>query len=381
MYKQFSIRRIFTLVLVQLSLVACATQTQTQSLPLKFIAAIEIDREATQDGIQIGGLSSAHYNPETRELSAVSDDTGYVSGPRIQYFDLELTDSSLAVTSKRMVRLTNANGERIYPERIVDGEAMVELPSGAILVASEGVDVKGFFDLPGLFEFNSSGNYLNEWPIPNKFMPKGKKMAGFGVRPNDAFESLSLSPDGSTLFMANEKAMFQDGSIPALDTKTPIRVVEYNATINASTPVAEYIYMVSPLARLNNDNNTTGFRSVSGFLAVDNKTILVMEKTFFTKPVMKNSVQLYMAKISSGTTNVATYPGVSERTYTAMSKSLWIDLDQFEGTNGFPNLDNVEGITFGPDLPNGNRTLILLTDNNFSKRQKTLIYAFEILSM
>ena len=38
--------------------------------------------------------------------------------------------------------------------------------------------------------------------------------------------------------------------------------------------------------------------------------------------------------------------------------------------------DNVEGITFGPRLDDGRRTLVLISDDNFSERQKTQILAF-----
>jgi hypothetical protein len=44
----------------------------------------------------------------------------------------------------------------------------------------------------------------------------------------------------------------------------------------------------------------------------------------------------------------------------------------------FPTLDNFEGMGFGPTLPNGNPTLIIVSDNNFRDRQRTVFLAFEI---
>ncbi|MBK7559251.1 MAG: esterase-like activity of phytase family protein [Chitinophagaceae bacterium] len=41
--------------------------------------------------------------------------------------------------------------------------------------------------------------------------------------------------------------------------------------------------------------------------------------------------------------------------------------------------DNLEGITFGPPLPNGNRTLICIADNNFNILEKAQILLFEVL--
>ena len=42
------------------------------------------------------------------------------------------------------------------------------------------------------------------------------------------------------------------------------------------------------------------------------------------------------------------------------------------------HIDNIEGVSFGPKLPNGNSTLIFVSDNNFSKEQVTQLLLFEI---
>ncbi|HCL05854.1 MAG TPA: hypothetical protein DHW64_07805, partial [Chitinophagaceae bacterium] len=40
--------------------------------------------------------------------------------------------------------------------------------------------------------------------------------------------------------------------------------------------------------------------------------------------------------------------------------------------------DNVEGMSFGPILPNGKRTLWMIADNNFSAEEKTQLFLFEV---
>ena len=54
-------------------------------------------------------------------------------------------------------------------------------------------------------------------------------------------------------------------------------------------------------------------------------------------------------------------------------KTLLFDL----GTLGIP-LDNVEGMTFGPDLPDGRRSLIMVSDNNFAGTQFTQFLLFAV---
>ena len=54
-------------------------------------------------------------------------------------------------------------------------------------------------------------------------------------------------------------------------------------------------------------------------------------------------------------------------------KTLLLDLDEL----GIP-LDNVEGMTFGPRLPDGRRSVVLVSDNNFAASQFTQFLLFAL---
>jgi hypothetical protein len=41
--------------------------------------------------------------------------------------------------------------------------------------------------------------------------------------------------------------------------------------------------------------------------------------------------------------------------------------------------DNIEGVTFGPVLPNGHPTLLFVADNNFAAYQRSQFFLFEII--
>ena len=56
-----------------------------------------------------------------------------------------------------------------------------------------------------------------------------------------------------------------------------------------------------------------------------------------------------------------------------VQKTLLLDLR----TLGIP-LDNVEGMTIGPKLPDGRRSLILVSDNNFAASQFTQFLLFAL---
>ena len=53
------------------------------------------------------------------------------------------------------------------------------------------------------------------------------------------------------------------------------------------------------------------------------------------------------------------------------TKELVLDLDRL----GIP-LDNVEGMTFGPRLPDGRRSIVLVSDDNFAAAQCTQFLLF-----
>jgi len=64
---------------------------------------------------------------------------------------------------------------------------------------------------------------------------------------------------------------------------------------------------------------------------------------------------------------------------TPLTKSLFLDLQTVEiGSNGRGITAKVEGITFGPDLADGRRLLIVASDNDFDAMQPTLFHLFAI---
>lgn len=54
-------------------------------------------------------------------------------------------------------------------------------------------------------------------------------------------------------------------------------------------------------------------------------------------------------------------------------KTLVTDLSDVPGLR---RVDNVEGITLGPRLPDGRRSVLLVSDDNFSSTQTTQFLAF-----
>jgi 3-phytase len=100
-----------------------------------------------------------------------------------------------------------------------------------------------------------------------------------------------------------------------------------------------------------------------------------MERSFSVgAPDTGNTIKLYDVSLAgaddvNGFDSIALLLGSID----AVQKSLLLDLDEL----GIP-LDNVEGMTLGPTLPDGRRALVLVSDNNFAANQFTQFLLFAL---
>jgi hypothetical protein len=89
-------------------------------------------------------------------------------------------------------------------------------------------------------------------------------------------------------------------------------------------------------------------------------------------PGTGNEIKLYSVALP-GATNVLGVPSLAGLGVRPAQKTLLFDL----GSLGIP-LDNVEGMTLGPKLPDGRQSLVLVSDNNFAAAQFTQFLLFAL---
>ena len=87
-----------------------------------------------------------------------------------------------------------------------------------------------------------------------------------------------------------------------------------------------------------------------------------------------NGIQIYRVSLE-GATDVSELDSIAGRTgLVSLSKQLVLDLDSAAGLPPAlkaSHLENFEGMTFGPAPPDGERRLFMVSDDNFSKDQRT----------
>jgi 3-phytase len=192
---------------------------------------------------------------------------------------------------------------------------------------------------------------------------------GNGVRSNLGFESAGI--EDHHLFTATENALIQDGPAATLTDRSPARILRYD--LRKDRLDRQWVYLTDTVAEPPVPATAFSVNGVAELLPLDDHTLIAMERSFSVgAPDTGNTIKLYKVDLR-GATDVNGVTSLAGKHYRPVRKTLLLDLDDL----GIP-LDNVEGLTFGPRLHHGRRTLVLVSDNNFLATQFTQFLLFTL---
>ncbi|MDZ8241726.1 MAG: esterase-like activity of phytase family protein [Nostoc sp. ChiQUE01a] len=336
---------------------------------IKFIGEVTFPKKLTLQKTEVGGLSGITYDAKNNLYYAISDDRGQKGNTRFYTLKIDLSKGSLQKNGVAVVNVTTLlnESEEKFPPSQTDTEGIALTNKRTVFISSEG-DVGKLIN-PFIKEFLlSSGKEITTLPIPNKFLPD--KNGQQGIRNNLAFESLTITPDEKYLFTATENALIQDGSAAQPQIGSPCRILQYNLLSNQLEQ--EFLYQTEPVAQF---LNLTG-KFASGLpdlFALDNQGHLLSLERSFTG--LGFAVSLFQVSLEGADDlhNIDSLLAVDSKNIKPVQKKLLLDLRTLDLV-----LDNIEGLTLGPNLPDGERSLILISDNNFNSLQRTKILAFKI---
>lgn len=341
----------------------------------------------------LGGLSGVAYDAANDRYYAISDDRSQAGPARFYTF----TTTTNAAGQQTGVNFTNATPIRqadgsLFPALSVDPEGIALTRNGTVFISSEGEanPAAGRVGSPFVNEFNlTTGQQVRSLPVPTKFLPVFQDLNNNGVlenseqvsgiRNNLAFESLTISPDQRYLFTATENALFQDGPVASTTTGTRSRILQYNLV--TGQPEKEYLYVTDSVALAPNPSTGFATNGLVDLLAIDDRgTFLALERSFSVGTVgtpgnTGNTIKVYEVSLQ-GATDISFYSSLNSLTTAQLAaiqpaqKRLVLNLDSLNLPTG---TDNIEGLAFGPNLPDGRRSIVLVSDNNFSPTQFTQI--------
>jgi hypothetical protein len=335
----------------------------------------------------VGGLSALRFDTNSNSLTFLSDDRGAFAPARlIKYNYMFDSDGNFILSEDKIIKLTTLNLELLQ----MDPEGFDVLENGNYIISSELDDLEGddFISI-----YSTDGKKTETVALHEDYKPKSETRkecevkTGFffnsktktckifttekGFQANKSLESLSLSPNKQFMFTANEQALHQDKRFKKSwgfkkKIVDHVRIAKFRK--NSSEKFIEESQLYYQLeAEVDN--------GLVDILSIDENRILTLERSWnsFKKKI---TARIFFVDLRSGENILAS------NSYKAkpVEKKLLLDLSDIEEqlSPGFRLLENFEGMDFGPTLPNGKQSLVLITDNNFKSYQRTLLLFLEM---
>jgi hypothetical protein len=380
MFTHFRPRPVAALTFVLILLVAALAAGQLSAasddgamtvVDVEFLGEVVVPTGTLFDDTEIGGLSSITFDANRGVYYTLSDDQGNrPTGDPVRYYTvaIDLSDGTLDDGDVQFVGVTQLfeNQKTPFAPGGLDPEGFTLGREGFLFMSSEGNILADPIIDPFIRRYNHNGRVTADLPIPDKYIPNG---VDWGVRFNLAFESLNPTPNGRSLVTAGEGALFQDGPASTFTNGSLARILVYDA--RQHIPTDEYVYEVGPWAE---PSAIFGVNGIVEVLPLDDVgTMLVMERSFSVGGSLgggTGNVVVINEVSTQGATDVlgidALYDGGSPIAFMPVSQREVFAFDDL----GIP-IDNIEGMTFGPPLPDGRQTLVIVSDNNFSVGQFT----------
>ena len=284
--------------------------------------------------------------------------------------------------------LKNHNGENFVGAAgsfVVNDEfATLRLDPEGIRVSPHGTCYISDEYGPYLFEFNRQGHLLRRIEVPSKFFianpssdPNAELLGNAaGRQGNRGMEGLAISPDGTTLFGIMQNALIQDHG---LNPGTTDRLGLNNRILKIDLVTGEtheYVYVLDAINR---------GQGVCEILAINDHEFLVVERdnrsNLQTPPQAPTRKTIYKISLTGATdvSVIASLPaGALPAGVTPVTKTLFINLLDPDLNLSATIPEKIEGLAWGPDLPDGRHVLYVISDNDLNPSLATQIYAFAI---
>lgn len=349
-----------------LVLTACGVAETSPPAGPQYLGQQRLAPGETFAGTVLGGLSGISYDPGSRLYYIVSDDRSAKNPARFYTARITLSDNGI----------DGVEFVATHPWRTAEGQVFAPLDAAArppvVPPDPEGIAFDGrrqrlYWSSEGERDGDAvldpwvriatlDGVYVGEFTLPPSMRATDPRT---GPRKNRALEGLTLTPSGRHLWAAMEGPGLTDGPLPTEEAGALTRVTQFD--VESRSAVAQYAY---PL-----DNVTAGPDGDNGLtdlVALDDRTFLAVERGYGTHV----AARVYRVSVGDAD-DVLNNP--SPAGVMTMSKTLLLDL-----TGTVDPLDNVEGLTLGPQLPDGRQSVILVSDDNFAPEQVTQFVALAL---
>ncbi|MBD0424650.1 esterase-like activity of phytase family protein [Streptomyces sp. TRM S81-3] len=326
----------------------------------------------------VGGLSGIDRDPCTGEYVAVSDDRSNLQPARFYTARIRVDGAgvhSVDFTGTHPFRQPDGS---VYPPpsagdgRAVDPEELRVDPSTCRYWWAQEGDRPQASNQPVIqpsVQFATrTGAYRGRLPLPSNYEVT---LDDRGPRRNKAVEAFTFGAGGGLVTSAVEGPLLQDGPEPGLERGALIRVTQQSRDGDV---LRQFAYPLERIFTTPDPSSPwppdTGVPAILAF-PDDPGRYLVLERTWVAGAGYK--IRVYDTT-TRGATDVRTMDSLAGQPVVPMPKKLVADFHDL----GLSAVNNTEGMTWGPVLPTGERTLILVSDDNFAEDEATQIVALAV---
>lgn len=379
---------------------------------------------STPNQNRLGGFGSDLFYDDSNKVWYGLVDRGPGGGlipfeTRVEKFTMDVNASNGAISNFQLldtIKFRNASGAYnglnpglLNGDKSVLGNSFD--PEGLVVNKSNGhfyvADEYG----PSVIEFDQTGSFVRQFTTPANLIATqpdgpdagsdpdlnyvdGRPTITKGRQDNRGFEGLTISNDGSKMYAVLQDPLVNEGTSTLGVEQTQgrrsrnVRIVEFDTATGDATK--QVIYQLESLADINDRTPGAGANDftanqqgrsigVSAILALGDGKFLVLERdnrgigvdpTVNALPV--GSKRIYQIDISNAT-DVSAISLAGNNNLPAgvvpVTKTLYIDIQAQLIAKGLPIFEKYESLMFGPSLANGQRTLMIASDNDVSVTQ------------
>jgi hypothetical protein len=231
---------------------------------------------------------------------------------------------------------------------------------------------------PSLTEFDLHGHWVRDWKLPDGFQvahPAGEPEMELpphntsGRQANRGAEGFAITPDGQTMVILMQGPLIQDGALDESGKRRGkvVRLVTIDRTTGQAT---QYAYVLESAAY--------GLNEIE---ALNNHEFLVIERDGKggEKAAFKRIARIDIAAATPLDSQTVFANGELPGSIRPVEKSWLMDLlDPRWGLAGKDFPEKTEGITLGPMLSDGRRSLLITSDNDFQSEVPTRVDVFAL---
>lgn len=276
----------------------CAT-AQANSF-LHYAGEFNFPTGEKQNNVTIAGISAITFDPQKNIFYAINDSRNNNKEGDASLYTLKMQVSSRGIEQVNFLNQRPLLDAKQQPFMInmVDAEGLALTHNGESLIWSSelGAPLR-LSTLDGVMEKEFTSLF------PARFNISSGKESTSGIRSGNAWEGLTLTPDGKSLFIAVESSLKQDGPIASPINSGTSRLLQFSMDADGqpSTQLHEYLYITDPVPQVSefgiNDNG------VSEILALNDHQLLVIERSGRNVSAGFNdwdySVRVYMVDLNT----------------------------------------------------------------------------------